>query len=219
MSGASMMWMRIPGQSWPGAAASFLGMWVLTMMPMMLPSALPMLWRYWRSVASAGAARAVRLTALAWLGYIVVWALFGIAVFPLGALVAATVMAHPSLTRATPLFVALAVCIAGAYQLTAMKAHHLACCGRAALGGERVADAGAAWRHGLKEGIHCIRCCANLTLIVLVIGIMNAPAMVVAALVIAAERLAPAGVRVARGTGVATAAAGLVLMARAAGLV
>ena len=24
----SMAWMRMPGQTWPGAAASFLGMWV-----------------------------------------------------------------------------------------------------------------------------------------------------------------------------------------------
>jgi hypothetical protein len=25
----SMAWMRMPGQTWPGAAASFLGMWVV----------------------------------------------------------------------------------------------------------------------------------------------------------------------------------------------
>ena len=27
----SMAWMRMPGQTWPGAAASFLGMWVVIM--------------------------------------------------------------------------------------------------------------------------------------------------------------------------------------------
>ena len=27
----SMAWMRMPGQTWPGAAASFLGMWVVMM--------------------------------------------------------------------------------------------------------------------------------------------------------------------------------------------
>ena len=27
----SMVWMRMPGQTWPGAAASFLGMWVVMM--------------------------------------------------------------------------------------------------------------------------------------------------------------------------------------------
>jgi len=34
----SMAWMRLPGQSWPGAAASFLGMWIVMMVAMMLPS-------------------------------------------------------------------------------------------------------------------------------------------------------------------------------------
>ena len=37
----SMAWMRMPGQTWPGAAASFLGMWVVMMVAMMLPSLLP----------------------------------------------------------------------------------------------------------------------------------------------------------------------------------
>jgi predicted metal-binding membrane protein len=34
----SMGWMRMPGQTWPAAAASFLGMWVVMMVAMMLPS-------------------------------------------------------------------------------------------------------------------------------------------------------------------------------------
>ena len=37
----SMVWMRMPGQTWPGAAASFLGMWVVMMVAMMLPSLAP----------------------------------------------------------------------------------------------------------------------------------------------------------------------------------
>ena len=39
----SMVWMRMPGQTWPGAAASFLGMWIVMMVAMMLPSLVPML--------------------------------------------------------------------------------------------------------------------------------------------------------------------------------
>ena len=34
----SMVWMRMPGQTWPGAAASFLGMWIVMMAAMMLPA-------------------------------------------------------------------------------------------------------------------------------------------------------------------------------------
>src|SRR5512135_598940 len=49
----SMAWMRMPGQTWPGAAASFLGMWIVMMAAMMLPSLLPVLWRYRRAVGRA----------------------------------------------------------------------------------------------------------------------------------------------------------------------
>ena len=33
----SMTWMQMPGQTWLGAAASFLGMWIMMMVAMMLP--------------------------------------------------------------------------------------------------------------------------------------------------------------------------------------
>src|ERR1017187_10137520 len=37
----SMMWMRMPGQTWTISAAMFLLMWLAMMVAMMLPSALP----------------------------------------------------------------------------------------------------------------------------------------------------------------------------------
>src|SRR3989454_11700177 len=65
----SMAWMRMPGQTWPGAAASFLGMWVVMMVAMMLPSLVPMLWRYRQAVGRTGETRLGRLTALVGVGY------------------------------------------------------------------------------------------------------------------------------------------------------
>src|SRR5258707_11704994 len=41
----SMAWMPMPGQTWLGAEASFVGMWVVMMVAMMLPSLVPILWR------------------------------------------------------------------------------------------------------------------------------------------------------------------------------
>ena len=49
----SMVWMRMPGQTWLGAAASFLGMWVIMMAAMMLPALVPTLLRYRRAVVRA----------------------------------------------------------------------------------------------------------------------------------------------------------------------
>ena len=60
----SMAWMRMPGQTWPGVAASFTGMWIVMMVAMMLPSLTPMLSRYRRAVASRGAAQPGQLTVL-----------------------------------------------------------------------------------------------------------------------------------------------------------
>jgi predicted metal-binding membrane protein len=40
----SMAWMRMPGQTWAAAAVSFLRMWVVMMLAMILPSPVPMLW-------------------------------------------------------------------------------------------------------------------------------------------------------------------------------
>jgi predicted metal-binding membrane protein len=52
--------------------------------------------------------------------------------------------------------------------------------------------------------------------ILLVTGIMNIGVMVLVAAAVAAERLAPAGERVARATGVTIIGAGLFLIVRAA---
>src|SRR5260370_35840404 len=131
---------------------------------------------------------------------------------PLGAALAAIEMQQPALARAVPIAVGAVVMIAGALQFTAWKAHHLACCREAPGPGRTLpADAGTAWRHGLRLGLHCGHCCANLMAILLVIGVMDLRAMAVVPPAITVERLAPAGDRVARAIGAVTAGAALFL--------
>jgi predicted metal-binding membrane protein len=216
----SMAWMRMPEQTWPGAAASFLGMWAVMMVAMMLPSLVPMLSRYRQAIGRTGeTARVGRLTALVGAGYFLVWTVVGVAAFPLGVALATLEMQQPAVARAVPIAVGVVVLTAGALQLTAWKAHHLACCREAPGRGRALpADAGTAWRHGVRLGLHCSRCCAGLTAILLVVGVMDLRAMAAVAAAITVERLAPAGERVARATGAAVIGAGLVLIARAAGL-
>lgn len=148
-----------------------------------------------------------------------VWTVFGMAAFPLGVALAATGMQLPPLARAVPIAVGVIVLIAGALQFTAWKAHHLAC-SREALGRGRTlpANAGMALRHGLRLGLHCGYCCANLMAILLIIGVMDLRAMAVVTAAITVERLAPAGELVARAIGAVVVGAGLFLTARAAGL-
>ena len=212
----SMTWMRMPGQTWPGAAASFVGMWSVMMVAMMLPSLVPTLHRYRLAVGGIDAMRLGQLTALAGAGYFFVWTALGIAVFPIGVALATVEMQIPALARVVPIAVGAVVLIAGVFQLTAWKTHRLACC-RATP--ERhyalAADAGTAWRYGLHLGRDCVSCCANLTAILLVIGVMDLRAMAVVTAAITAERLA--GQRVARAIGVVIITAGLLLIARATG--
>jgi predicted metal-binding membrane protein len=206
--------MRMPGQTWPGAAASFLGMWIAMMVAMMLPSLIPMLRRYRQAVGRTGETRLARLTALVSMGYFFVWTVVGMAAFPLGVALTAVEMQQPALARAVPIAIGVVVLIAGALQFTAWKAHHLACCREAPGRGRTLpADAGTAWRHGLRLGLHCTQCCAGPMAILLGLGVMDLRAMTVVAAGITVERLAPSGERVARAIGAVVVVAGLLLIA------
>lgn len=214
----SMAWMRMGGQTWLELAATFLGMWVVMMVAMMLPSLVPMLRRYRRAVGVAAGPRLAGLTAVAAAGYFSVWAALGVAVFPFGVALAELAMRSPPLARGVPLAAAAVVLLAGALQFTRWKAEQLDCCRRGAARHRHLpADAGTAWRHGLRLGLDCTRCCAGLTAVLLVTGVMDLAVMGVVAAAITAERLLPSGERVARAVGAAMAVSGLALVAQAAG--
>jgi predicted metal-binding membrane protein len=213
----SMAWMRMPEQTWLGAAATFLGMWFVMMVAMMMPSLVPMLWRYRQAVGGTGETRLGGRTALVGAGYFFVWTVFGMAAFPLGVALAAVEMQEPALARAVPIAAGVVVLIAGALQLTAWKARHLHCCRQLPGPGRMLPpDAATAWRHGLRLGFHCARCCAGLMAILMVIGVMDLRAMAVVGAAITAERLSPAGERVAQAIGAVVVGAGLFLIAHAA---
>ena len=212
----SMTWMLMPGQTWLDAAASFLGMWVVMMVAMMLPSLVPMLWRYRRAAVRQARRASLILAALVGMGYFFVWTLLGMLAFPLGMALAKIEMQSAALSRAVPLAVSLIVLFAGALQFTAWKAQQLAYCrelpGR---GCTLPADAGTAWRYGLRLGLHCSYCCGGLTAILLVLGVMDLRAMAVVTAAITTERLAPAGEHVARAIGLIVVGTGLFLITRA----
>jgi predicted metal-binding membrane protein len=78
------------------------------------------------------------------------------------------------------------------------------------------AGIGTAWRYGLRLGLQCGYCCANLMAILLFFGIMDLRAMVGVTAAITAERLAPRGERVAPAIGAIVVCAALLLIARTA---
>src|SRR4051794_35627454 len=145
MDGMSMAWMRMPGQGWPGAAATFAGMWTVMMIAMMLPVLVPMLLRYRRAIYSSD------VGALTWrvaAGYFALWILAGLLAFPPGVALAELAMREPAVSRAAPLASAVVLLLAGAWQLSAWKARQLECC-RGTIDCCRPprVTARAAWRH------------------------------------------------------------------------
>src|SRR5207245_5768283 len=123
--------------TWAGSGARFVLMWLVMMVAMMLPSLLPMLARL----------RGDRLTALAGAGYFFAWALFGVAVYALGSAIARAELTWPAVARLAPLATGVALLAAGAVQLSAWKARHLAVC--RACGAPDTPGVGAAVLHGV----------------------------------------------------------------------
>jgi predicted metal-binding membrane protein len=195
----------------------FVAMWALMMAAMMLPSGWPFVGVYARTVQHD---RALRLGALA-AGYLLVWAATGVAAYALARAFGHLAAEHRTVARATAVGTFAA---AGLYQLTPRKARCLSHCRSplahlfhyASFRG-RLRDL----RAGLYHGAFCLGCCWSLMLMLVAFGVMNVPAMIGLALVIALEKTWRHGERLARAVGVAAlvyAAALLVAPSLAPGL-
>lgn len=159
------------------------------------------------------------MTALVGAGYILVWALIGMAVLALGAALATVEMQQPALARLAPIAAAGVVMFGGAVQFTHWKVRRLQyCTGAFAHDCRPPGNAINALQHGLRLGLRCGYCCANLTAIILVIGVMDLRVMGVATAVISIERIAPISRVAARFSGALIIGSGLILSARAVAL-
>lgn len=204
-----MPWMPMCAQTWWGGAASFLGMWAVMMVAMMLPSLVPTLCRYRHALGPMGEARLAWRSMLLGAGYFAVWAAAGavawVMTIALGALNGAGLR--------LAVISGLLVIAAGVFQFTRWKRGALERCRRTpGHGGALSPDAGAAWRYGVNLGLDCARSCAPLMMVPQVAGAMHPAVMAAVAAAIALERLAPDGERAARMVGAMTVWAGVFLL-------
>jgi predicted metal-binding membrane protein len=202
----SMMWMRMPGQTWFASAASFLVMWLAMMVAMMLPSALPTFLKTKRAPISLSVIAS---------GYFLVWLLFGAGIYIMGIAFAAAATHWESFSRTVPLLFGPSLMAAGMFQFTDWKTTALFRC-RSPFGcssdcWERESN----FRLGCKQAAACSACCAAPMIIMIVLGMMNPSVMIVVAIVIAAEKLLPKPAIVARLVGLSAIAAGVDLFWRA----
>ena len=195
------------GGSLAGAAA-FVWVWAVMMVAMMLPSFAPALLGYRRLLREAHLRRVGTLTALAGVGYFVVWASCGAAVYLLSVGLMTAEMRWPALARLVPRAAGVVFLVAGALQLTPWKARQLERCRMGLLCGR--APSGTWWRayrDGLRYGVHCCLCCAGFMLALLGSGMMDLAAVGGLAALITLERVAGRPDRAARAAGVLLLAA------------
>lgn len=192
--GASM-WLMPAMVGWGATdlALVFL-MWAIMMAGMMLPSALPMLRMFERIDAQRRPPEAFgrRIWAFA-LGYLAVWTGFSLAatLAQWGLLEARQV--SPMMESASPVFSAVVLLGAGAFQFSALKQACLKKC-RTPLGflmTEWRDGAAGAWSMGLRHGAACTGCCGALMLLLFVVGVMNLWWIALLTLVVVIEKSLP----------------------------
>jgi predicted metal-binding membrane protein len=181
----SMMWMPMPGCTWSQSAAIFLLAWLVMMVAMMLPSALPMLLNLRRPLNQNGNFAALAMAAS---GYFFVWMFIGGVVYAIGVAFALAAMRLDWLSRLTPALSGMMLIVCGIIQFTPWKMSALRRC--------RAPDCGAlqygsGWHYGFKQGMFCCICCTAPMFALLVLGAMNLAVMTIIAAVITTEKLLP----------------------------
>lgn len=193
----------------------FAGVWATMMAAMMLPSLVPM------AIAYAGAARdrtgpasSTGKTAVFATGYLLPWALAGVAAWALIQGIRSLDLALLSWDEGGRYVAGGVIVGAALYELSPMKAICLRHCRNRGLllEGWRP-GAGGALRMGLGHGAYCIGCCWALMAALFALGVMSVAWMVVIAVLIAIDKLLPW-----RALAVGSTAALLVILGIAAAL-
>ena len=193
------------------ALLPFLGLWIVMMAAMMLPSAAPVavLWARLIGGASAGPTRAARMSAFL-AGYLLAWAACGAVAYAALAGTGRLVMASPGSARW--LGPGILAC-AGVYQLTPWKDFCLRRC-RSPIGAlmyyagftGRARDV----RVGMHHGVTCAGCCWGLMIVLVAVGVMDVTVMAALAAVVFVEKLWRHGRLFGQVAGVALVMAGIV---------
>lgn len=187
---------------------------VAMMVAMMLPSLAPTLWRYHRHLRAVRLPRAGQRTTLFAVGYASVWTTIGVALFAMSAELSPMGLASPTDPPFAPWAGAVVLCV-GALQRSRWKEKQLLRCRQACVTARAIpTSVMMAWRDGCRLGVDCGLSCAAPMSVLFIAGLMDARMMLVITAAITAERVSPAGARIARLTGALALVAGLVMCVR-----
>ena len=188
-------------------------MWILMMVAMMLPAALPMVLTFDAERARAPAQHRGRLAAFV-VGYLVVWVVFS-ALMTLAQWGLLEVrLISPMMASRSPLFGASLLIAAGAFQFTPLKDACLSTC-RSPLSfivTEWRPGVRGAWVMGLRHGLFCTGCCWLLMALLFLLGVMNLLWIAALAVFVLLEKTWPRARWISPASGVLLIAWGAVLL-------
>jgi predicted metal-binding membrane protein len=184
------------GDEMPMGFGLWIGAWTVMMAAMMLPSTSPLVLLYAKRSTAAH-------SALLTTGYLLVWAAIGLAAYEV-----AMRLPDPG-----DRVVGAVLIGAGLYQLTPLKTACLKRCRNPVdfLVTHWHPGGVGALRLGLEHGAFCVGCCWALMGVLIVAGSMSLAWVVAIALVVAGEKLLPAGQLLGRLGGVGLLIAGIVV--------
>jgi len=184
----------------PGTLGWFLGVWVVMMAAMMLPSVAPTVALYSRMTRSRAPLAPLVFTS----GYLLTWAAAGLLAFAVAGLIGG-LFGEQLMWEHAGRWVAGGILLAAAlYELTPLKDICLRRCQSPLgylLGAWRGGLSGAV-RMGAKHGAWCVGCCWALMAALFALGVMSIAGMAFVAALIAAEKLLPWRRAVTYGTAV-----------------
>lgn len=188
----------------PWALASLSAGWVLMVAAMMLPTTLPLVALFARVTEQREDRRRLRAILLG--TYVVVWVVAGVAMHAGDFGLHQLVHHWPWLRAHAWTIGAATLAIAGAYQLTAVKARCLRRC-RAPQSFIRGhwrggSPTGQALRIGLDHGAYCVGCCWSLMLVMFSVGVADVAWMLALTAVMLIEKTARIGRRITAPVGV-----------------
>jgi predicted metal-binding membrane protein len=194
-------------------------MWIVMMAGMMLPSAAPMILLFAAAERRRRAAPLLATPSFV-LGYILIWTGFAVAALGAQWLLLRFGLFAPEMKLTSGYLGGAVFIAAGLYEWSPLKERCLALC-QSPLGfiaGHWRPGIGGALRMGLGHGAYCLGCCWVLMLLLFVGGVMNLLWVAGLTALVLLQKVVP-GVRlVSRATGLVMLAAGLYLIAKAAGV-
>jgi predicted metal-binding membrane protein len=194
----------------PGTLAWFLGVWVVMMAAMMLPSVAPTVALYSKMTRTKAPLAPLVFTS----GYFLTWAAAGVVAFAVASLIGGIAGDRLAWDRSGRWVAAGILFAAALYEITPLKDICLRKCQSPLgflLGSWRDGLSGAL-RMGAKHGAWCVGCCWALMAALFAIGVMSLGGMAFIASLIAAEKLLPWHRAVTYGTAVILGLLGVLLI-------